>query len=67
MTLPLAGCGRRGPLEAPSAAAEKEQNQNNGSGTAAANPKPGEAAADKSSQIPSPFVKRSSFPLDPLL
>jgi predicted small lipoprotein YifL len=57
----LAGCAKRGPLEAPSAVAD-EQNQANGSNTANRNQKP-----EDNSQFPSPFKKQTSYPLDPLL
>jgi predicted small lipoprotein YifL len=57
----LSGCGKRGPLEAPSAAAD-EQNQANGSNTANRTQK-----TEDNSQFPSPFKKQTSYPLDPLL
>jgi predicted small lipoprotein YifL len=62
LALSLAGCARNGPLETPSAAAEKDQNQANGANTTNAGPK-----SDSNSPIPSPFKKQTSYPLDPLL
>lgn len=62
LALSLAGCGRNGPLEAPNPAA-KEETQPLPAGTR----KPCQPEAEKPSAIPSPFVRRCSFVLDPLL
>jgi predicted small lipoprotein YifL len=62
--LSLAGCGRKTPLDSPSAAA-KDQKQ--ADGTTTTNQKPGSADAAKTNQFPSPFEKQPSYPLDPLL
>jgi predicted small lipoprotein YifL len=63
--LSLAGCGRKNPLDSPSAAAARDQKQ--GDGTTTTTQKPGSADAAKTNQFPSPFEKQSSFVLDPLL
>lgn len=54
--LALAGCGRKSPLDAPSAVAADDPNKK-------ANP----ANAEKIDQGPLPFHKQSSIVLDPLL
>jgi predicted small lipoprotein YifL len=56
LALPLAGCGRKGPLEEPSSPSAKQQVGDTRT----------PEQVEKDNQY-SPFVKRQTFPLDPIM
>ena len=56
LALPLAGCGRKGPLEEPSSPSARDQIGDTRT----------PAQVEKDNQY-SPFIKRQTFPLDPVL
>jgi predicted small lipoprotein YifL len=66
LAAPLAGCGRKNPLDTPTAGAEKERKRLGEDAPASDSSKPA-AGETKTSSFPSPLQKQPSFVLDPLL